>query len=522
MYPDGVPEQLRTFLRTSPSYGNTMSESISRALSEQPSNFVPFQTGPNKIKDLTILLIPNHDVNWHMGPIVLLSQTHLHTFVHARLSASTEKYFLPKSITRLSINSDLAEPVHELGSLSNLVDFTLCCRKPEAQDKFMQSVVWPKSLLKLTLTVASTATLQHLEKLPSTLTSLTLDGFFYSAIAVAVPRQCESLTSLDLRFRNMRLVPDAYYPPSLTRLDVRGLDWTQSDLAERFESLPSHIVDFSSGPLNGAVVAESVAGAYRALLSRLVTLESVERAIDNCMLLLINDPPAQLVSVINARLARFGLDHRYLDFLVMIRQRSNLNECLVDAHRAVLAGFPDTYFRMFVRNHPYTLRFLQVIELGGDDEARIKFVEWAFTLPKVKLLHVTSTGDSRQLPPSVCARVKTLILCMNNFISKWSEENLDTLLSSGCWSRLRRIDAKRPSGALSLDCIAHVLYKNRHLLPRLEAVFVGPVIVIGEDSVRMLAEMKLFEGKNGQTFEYYVEPPRHVLGKYPFLRSPVQ
>jgi hypothetical protein len=502
-----------------------MAKSFSRLLLEQSSDFVPPQTRPSRIKDLTIVLIPNHDLNMHMGPIVLLSLTHLQSFVHSRLSATVEKYFLPKSITRLSINSDLAEPVHELGSLSNLVDFTLCCRKPDVQDQFMQTVVWPKSLLRLTLTIASTATLHHLDKLPSTLTILTLEGSFYGAIDVTVPRQCESLTSLDMRFRNMRLVPGAYFPPSLTRLDVRGLDWTQPDLAGRFDSLPSHIADFSSGPLNGLVDVDCVAGVYRVLLPRLVTIESVEKAIDNCMLLLINEPPFELVSVINTCLARFGLDHRYLDFMMLLR-RGDLGNRLVEAHRAVSTGFPETYFQTFLRNHRCSLRFLPVVELGGDDGTTIKFVEWAFKLPKVKILHVTSSGHSRQVPLSVCARVKTLILNMNDLISKWSGETLDALMSSGCWSRLRRIDArridaKRPSGALSLDCIVDVLYKNRHLLPQLEDVFVGPVIVIDKGSVLMLAEMKLFEGKSGQTFEYHVEPPRHALEKYPFLRPPI-
>lgn len=430
------------------------------------------------------------------GPVVLTALTSLESFSHVRPMPYDGKYYLPKSVTHVRVLTTLADPIDNLGSLSNLFSLSLSFSSTTSQTTFMKNVVWPKSLEKLALHLCDMSEMGEMVALPSTLTALTLSGHF-GATVKGLPAHCNLVTSLEMSFPTLRLAADAHYPPCLTRLQLNGL----IDISVNFDSLPSHITDLSFFPFDeSAVDVAAITETYRSLLPRLTSLSNVNKAARACLDLLRRTSHAELTDMINTRFAQFGLDHRYLSLMLNLKRFTSSGR-LPNAYRAKL---PDDYIAAFLLDKQDYFQRMPAESHYDDSQEEPAFLEWAFKLPGVDTLELKFRGGTKPLPQSVCDKVRTLILDL-----AWTTSSLDVLLSSN-WPRLESFVVRRDAKIPPTTDVIRVLHEKRRNLSRLESVSFGPDFdLFDQDALRMLEEMRLYETGSFRRALYRVCPPRH-------------
>jgi hypothetical protein len=427
------------------------------------------------------------------GPVVLTDLTSLESFSHVRPMSYSGKYYLPKSVTHVRVLTTLADPIDNLGSLSNLFSLSLSFSNVTSQTTFMKNVVWPKSVEKLALHLSE---MGEMVALPSTLTALTLSGHFGTTVR-GVPEHCNLVTSLEMSFPILRLAADAHYPSCLTRLQLNGA----IDISVNFDSLPSHVTDLSFLPFDeSAVDVGAITETYRSLLPRLTSLSNVNKAARACLGLLRRTSNAELTELINTRFAQFGLDHRYLSLMLNLK-RFTLSGRLPNAYHAKL---PDHYIKAFLLDRQDYFQRVPAESHYDDSKEESDFLEWAFKLPGVDTLELKFRGGSNPLPQSVCDTVRTLILDL-----AWTTSSLDVLLSSS-WPRLESFVVRRDAKTPPTTDVIRVLHEKRHNLLRLESVSFGSDCdLFDQDSLRLLGEMRLYETDTFRRALYRVSSPRH-------------
>jgi hypothetical protein len=422
-----------------------------------------------------------------------------------------EQITLPVSITCVDISICNSDPIYDLGNLTSLTSLKLRLGHTCDEEELMSRISWPKSLSSLTLEFRRPKTMDKLYLLPASLTHLTLESTLDAVPFSGLPAHLVSLQSLKLMFRQTTLSPSLSLPPSLTSLYIdRVVPSASSSIAACLGSLPLHITDFSFSDLGWSPDIDSITVAYRTLLSRITTLASLERAICASFQQYNKARHSELTTLYIKSLARFGLDHRYLDLLIGAGSRNNSNrfKVLYDAK------VPQSYIDAFMNGVHRSTVFAPVVATYGDEES-MKFASWAFEFARAQRLELynksgTNESYAQPLPENVCNRVKFL------HIDVVYTTPLSTLFSKPM-PMLESIELSLTSSR-PLDVIATALYSCRRNLPRLETLDHDTTSRFDDASISLLAEMRLYDLGRRADFSFAVSPPEHVLQKYPHLR----
>lgn len=465
------------------------------------------------IRSMEIITSPLAPLAEQYRSVDLSAFGRLETFSHSG-AYFHDPITLPKSITRVDIQTFSSEPIRDLSEMVNLTSLKLSANCQE-EDRFLANISWPTSLLSLTLDIREAETVGRLDSLPSTLTELSLGSGLEEVPFTGLPGQLVRLESLNLRFRRTPIPPNLRLPQSLTRLYIAEVEpMAPNSIVACLESIPPHVTDFSFDELAGFFDMDSVTVAYRTLLPRLSTLASLEKAICASFMRYNKARHSELTALYVKNLARFGLDHRYLDLLIGAGDHLDISSrfnMLYDSKvpQSYIDAFLDGVYKMTV--------FSYVVAVYGNDES-MKFADWAFECARAQRLELydeSGIGGScaQPLPDNVCKRVRRLHVNV-----------IDTTPLSTLFSRpmpmLDSIELSLYSSDFSkpLDDIANALYNCRHNLPRLETLDHDTTGRFDNASISLLAEMRLYNMGRRSDFSYAVSPPEHVLKRYPHLQ----
>jgi hypothetical protein len=362
--------------------------------------------------------------------------------------------------------------------------------------------------------------------LPPSLTHLGL-GVLSRNIELGVPPQCQSLTSLSLGAWDVCIPTNLVLPPCLTSIELIGnvIAPSCASIAASFAAIPSHVTRFSFkafglGPFINGV--SDVVEAYHSLLPRLTRLVDLEGAMGACLHRLGGHQHAELTALFDACLKKFGLDHRYFTFLFQVRNTTP-DMRLIALYTAKLPQpIVDAY--LTTRRDSDYLRIAEITCGDMDDTDAKKYMEWAFQHAGTDHLKITQSlrfptmawwSPMWVLPTIVAERVETITIAL-------AESAPLAKFLSQPMPRLKYFYAISPGGSLSspmsINTMATAMHAMRRNLPSLAVVTHASRDYPSEESVKLFAEMKLYERDlTSKLLAYSASPTRRVLKCYPFL-----
>jgi hypothetical protein len=406
--------------------------------------------------------------------------------------------------------------MHSLGELYDLATLDISFQHESFESSFFDYVAWPESLTSLAYDMTNEESLPNLDKLPSTLRSLKLSSrMFDVCIPLTVPRQCASLTSLHVVGRKTPLPIDAWMPPSLTRIHASGLSQQVPglyDFADALRSIPTHVTDLSFDGLGGLALNDVLA-IGRLLLPRL-SLEQLHWMTTYCAPFLAGKKSLARPHF-NAAFLKLGLGKSYVSMILELGKHHGAPRYQRLFEFDVPIHYLDAYLSSPFGRSALRLYAVVVDNIVKEADWRA-YVEWAFSRAgarqlQMRLEYLPAWVDTT-LPSGVSANVEDLrvVLTDTMYLSSLLSSPLPKLETLG-------LNNMHNASPLTINDFVKVVYEYRHHLPGLNRISYGRLDDLTDDSVRMMAEMRLYEGECVGVLAFYASPPRRILQKYPFL-----